>query len=83
LWQSTKFPLRHKDIEVILQAISIASEDMRRLADIFHIEFQKGFPVKLDIPVVIGVSASVTFCNFVWTESDESLFRVPEDYTVI
>ncbi|ETO28008.1 ankyrin repeat containing protein [Reticulomyxa filosa] len=47
LWQSTKFPLCHKDIEVILDAISIASEDMKRLADIFQIEFQKGFPVKL------------------------------------
>ncbi|ETO22728.1 hypothetical protein RFI_14467 [Reticulomyxa filosa] len=49
LWQSTEFPLSHKDIEVILEAISIASEDMRRLADVFQLEFQKGFPVKLGL----------------------------------
>jgi len=83
------YPLNNENIANILECISIASEDMRRLSEVFQIQFPKGFPIKLDIPILIGITASATFCNFQWIdiqnqpEYDDSLFQVPPDYRLI
>merc|ERR1712062_744944 len=63
LWLCQNYPLKDEDISILLEAISIASEDMRRMADIFKLKFPGGFPVKLTMPIVVGISASATFCN--------------------
>lgn len=47
LWLSKDYPLSDEHIRIILECISIASEDMRKLADIFELDFPGGFPVKL------------------------------------
>lgn len=47
LWLCQNYPLTDENISILLEAISIASEDMRRLADIFKLKFPGGFPVKL------------------------------------
>merc|ERR1719474_1685511 len=80
LWLCDDYPLTDENISILLEAISIASEDMRRLADIFKLKFPGGFPVKLTMPIVVGISASATFCKFQQTSPDDALFQVPSDY---
>merc|ERR1712032_658154 len=81
LWLCQNYPLKDDDIATLLEAISIASEDMRRMADIFKLKFPKGgAPVKLTMPIVVGISASATFCNFKQQNISDDVFKVPGDY---
>eukprot|EP01084_Bolivina_argentea_P263846 446738_1 len=77
LWLCQNYPLSDTNISILLEAISIASEDMRRLADIFKLKFPGGFPVKLTMPIVVGISASATFCNFQRANIPDTMFEVP------
>merc|ERR1712154_579060 len=83
LWLCNDYPLTDENISILLEAISIASEDMRRLADIFKLKFPGGFPVKLTMPIVVGISASATFCNFKRMNISDDMFKVPENYRMI
>eukprot|EP00484_Ammonia_sp_Unknown_P024854 CAMPEP_0197036588 /NCGR_PEP_ID=MMETSP1384-20130603/14048_1 /TAXON_ID=29189 /ORGANISM="Ammonia sp." /LENGTH=642 /DNA_ID=CAMNT_0042466781 /DNA_START=9 /DNA_END=1937 /DNA_ORIENTATION=+ len=83
LWLCQNYPLTDENISVLLEAISIASEDMRRLADIFKLKFPGGFPVKLTMPIVVGISASATFCNFKRVSPPDDLFQVPSSYRMV
>merc|ERR1712087_594235 len=83
LWLCDNYPLTDEHISILLEAISIASEDMRRLADISKLKFPGGFPVKLTMPIVVGISASATFCNFQQTLPDDALFQVPANYRMV
>ena len=60
LWLCQNYPLTDENISILLEAISIASEDMRKLADIFKLKFPGGFPVKLSL-----VSITISCIHFV------------------
>merc|ERR1712154_330161 len=83
LWLCQNYPLKDDDIAILLEAISIASEDMRRMADIFKLKFPKGAVVKLTMPIVVGISASATFVNFKQRNISDDIFKVPDDYRII
>eukprot|EP01084_Bolivina_argentea_P128692 227430_1 len=83
LWLCQNYPLTDNDISIVLEAVSIASEDMRKLADIFKLKFPGGFPIKLTMPIVVGISASATFCKFKQCSVSKDMFEVPSNYRLI
>jgi len=81
LWLTNDYPVSIQDVGVVLRTISPASEDIQRLADIFSMDFPQGtFPVKLVIPIMMSVYASVSFSHFEETSVPDEQFQIPREY---
>lgn len=79
LWLTQDFPVNIQDVGVVLRAVAPASEDVQRLANIFGMDFPEGsFPVKLVIPLMMSVSAEVTFSHYEEKEIPDETFRINE-----
>eukprot|EP01006_Ploeotia_vitrea_P038008 TRINITY_DN66192_c8_g1_i2.p1 TRINITY_DN66192_c8_g1~~TRINITY_DN66192_c8_g1_i2.p1 ORF type:complete len:445 (+),score=253.03 TRINITY_DN66192_c8_g1_i2:159-1337(+) len=82
VWMADKFPLSCDDLMTIVEIISPASSDIAQLRDILAVQLPAGFPIKLVIPLLPMVSASVTFSKFEQTDAtDAAIFRIPTDYS--
>jgi ankyrin repeat domain-containing protein 13 len=78
---SQDFPL---SIEILLNVLEVIApfKHFAKLRDFVSLKLPKGFPVKLDIPLVPTVSAKITFQDFEFrNDLKEELFEIPSDYT--
>ena len=80
VWLCDQFPLSRQDINTVMDIIAPVSADLARVKDIFALPMPVGFPVRLEIPVMPAIKASVAFTKFELVSCDESLFRIPADF---
>jgi hypothetical protein len=80
VWLCDKYPLSRQDINTVMDIIAPVSTDLARVKDIFALPMPAGFPVRLEIPVMPAIKASVTFTKFELGSCDDSLFQIPLDF---
>jgi ankyrin repeat domain-containing protein 13 len=77
---SQDFPL---SIDILLNVLEIIApfKHFAKLRDFVSLKLPKGFPIKVDIPLVPTVSAKITFQDFEFRDNIQpSLFDIPSDY---
>lgn len=78
---SQDFPL---STDILLNVLEIIApfKHFAKLRDFVSLKLPKGFPIKVDIPLVPTVSAKITFQDFEYRNNIQpDLFEVPADYT--
>lgn len=78
---SQDFPLT---IDILLNVLEVIApfKHFAKLRDFVSLKLPKGFPVKLDIPLVPTVSAKITFQDFEFrSDLKDELFEIPSNYT--
>lgn len=78
---SQDFPLT---IDILLNVLEVIApfKHFAKLRDFVSLKLPKGFPVKLDIPLVPTVSAKITFQDFEFrSDLKDELFEIPSGYT--
>ncbi|RVE61753.1 hypothetical protein OJAV_G00175800 [Oryzias javanicus] len=76
---SQDFPL---GIESLLNVLEVVApfKHFNKLREFVQMKLPPGFPVKLDIPVLPTITATVTFQEFRYDEFEESIFVIPAEY---
>lgn len=78
---SQDFPL---SIDILLNVLEIIApfKHFAKLRDFVSLKLPKGFPIKVDIPLVPTVSAKITFQDFEFRDNIQpELFEIPAGYT--
>ena len=81
-WLCNEFPITIKELLAVLQVFKEANKTLERLHDFLENEGiatllpENSFPVKIEVPVSLGIKAKATFMNF-------SLLQPMEDETFI
>lgn len=84
LWLSQDFPLPIATFLKLLDIVAPASHDLSKLRDILKIELPPGFPVKLHMPILPALNASVVFSKYVPNHADlddAAIFQLPADFS--
>lgn len=83
-WLCDNFPLSIKELLTVLNVIKGANKTLERLYDFLENEGiatllpTDSFPIKLEVPVSLGIKAKATFLNFTILENPESeAFNIP------
>ena len=84
-WACNNFPITIKELLSILQVIRTANKSLDRLYEFLETEGiasmlpENSFPIKLEIPVSLGITAKATFLNFrLLNEHDDyNIFSIP------
>ncbi|CAG0918024.1 unnamed protein product [Notodromas monacha] len=80
LAMSSEFPLT---IETLLNLLEVVApfKYFSKLRDFVNVKLPPGFPVRVDIPVVPTVTATITFQDFAFrSDFEDSFFTIPSDY---
>ncbi|EGC28290.1 hypothetical protein DICPUDRAFT_51938 [Dictyostelium purpureum] len=81
IWISEDFPRKVADLLPIFEVLAPTNKLFSRLSEFIQLKLpSQGFPVKLDIPLVPTISATVIFTKYQEKEVDKNLFCVPTDY---
>ena len=77
---SEEFPMTVNELDKLLDAL-VPLAKFRKLKEFIKLKLPRGFPVKIDIPIVPAISAKVCFQNFKKKcDHLDSLFKVPADF---
>jgi ankyrin repeat domain-containing protein 13 len=83
-WLCKNFPLSINEVLSVLEVIKSANKSVDKLCQFLENEgiatlLPEGtFPIKLEVPVSLGITAKATFLNFSMLESyNENIFSVP------
>jgi len=77
---SEDFPLT---VDILLNVLEVIApfKHFAKLRDFVSLKLPKGFPIKVDIPIIATVSAKVTFQDFEFRNNiPAELFEIPADY---
>lgn len=66
LWMSDEFPLTIGQLMPLFEMMSPSNEHFARLREFISIKLPPGFPVQLEVPILMFLSARITFKNFEW-----------------
>ncbi|VVC87993.1 ankyrin repeat domain-containing protein 13C-B [Leptidea sinapis] len=80
LAMSDDFPL---SVDMLLNVLEVIApfKHFAKLRQFIAMKLPKGFPVKVEIPILPMVTAKITFQKFEFRESNPfELFEIPEDY---
>lgn len=84
LWLSDEIPLTFKDLMPIFEIIGLQDERMESFQSLMRKSenmFTDGCPVKISVPIFLGVSASVSLPAFELDDNiDDSIFDIPSTY---
>ncbi|MES1913422.1 MAG: hypothetical protein MHM6MM_005615 [Cercozoa sp. M6MM] len=88
LFLARDFPLTYDDLMPVLDVGASASRTLEKLQQYLSEVREHGFPVKLEMPLFMVLTATASFNNFRWLAKDErtaqefpdEFFRVPRDY---
>jgi len=78
---SEEFPLTVDSLLNVLEVIA-PFKHFNKLREFVQMKLPKGFPVKIDMPILPTVTARITFLTFQLDDNiDDSLFEIPSDYS--
>ena len=81
---SQEFPVKVDQLLTILEMLGPKAKFYKRIREFVELRLPPGFPVKINIPIVPTVKATVSFPEFEFTDDlPASLFAVPSDYKKI
>ncbi len=66
LWMSDQFPLRLEQLLPLFEIMSPSNEHFDKLREFISMNLPPGFPVQAEIPLLMILSARITFGNFKW-----------------
>ena len=79
IWMTEDFPVK---VEILLSILEVMApfKHFNKLKDFINMKIPSGFPVKVEIPVLPTISATVTFQSYKEMDHDSGLFEIPSDY---
>lgn len=66
LWMSKEFPLSIDQLLPLFEIMSPSNEYFDKLRDFISMQLPPGFPVQVEIPLLLLLSARITFKGFKW-----------------
>lgn len=87
-WLCYNFPIKISELLSVLEVIKSANKSLERLYEFLENEGiatllpENSFPIKIEVPITLGITAKATFLNFVEINDNTnfSIFEIP-DYT--
>jgi ankyrin repeat domain-containing protein 13 len=85
-WLCYDFPITIRELLSVLEVIKSANKNLDKLYDFLENEGiasllpENSFPIKIEVPIALGITAKVTFLNFtiLGEEDDKEIFRIPD-----
>lgn len=79
IWMTEDFPVK---VEILLSILEVMApfKHFSKLRDFINLKIPPGFPVKIEVPVLPTISATVTFQSYREAEHESDLFSIPDDY---
>lgn len=79
IWMSRDFPLTINQLLPLFEILSPSNEHFGKLREFISMKLPPGFPVQVEIPVLMFLSARITFRNFkTWTRETRKTIPIPE-----
>lgn len=84
-WLCYDFPIKIRELLSVLEVIKSANKSLERLYEFLENEGiatllpENSFPIKIEIPITLGITAKVTFLNFteINENSNATMFEIP------
>lgn len=80
IWVTNEFGLTVEQFLTIVGIYSPTNLQWKNLQDFLTNDLPPGYPIKLEVPVFLMLSAVIDFDNYEEESPDASLFEIPEDY---
>lgn len=79
IWMTEDFPVK---VEILLSILEVMApfKHFSKLKDFINMKIPPGFPVKVEIPVLPTISATVTFQSYKEESHDSEMFQIPDSY---
>ncbi|KNC82670.1 hypothetical protein SARC_05047 [Sphaeroforma arctica JP610] len=80
VWMSEEFPMQVATLLSLLEIAAPANKYFVKIRNFLSTLLPPGFPVRVEIPLIPTVNATLTFRDLVYTDIEDSLFTFPPDY---
>ena len=79
IWMTEDFPVK---VEILLSILEVMApfKHFSKLKDFINMKIPPGFPVKVEVPVLPTIAATVTFQSYREAEHDSKMFEIPSNY---
>lgn len=79
IWMTEDFPVK---VEILLNILEVMApfKHFSKLKDFIQLKIPPGFPVKVEVPVLPTIAATVTFQSYAECDHDKSMFEIPDNY---
>lgn len=78
IWMSHDFPLTINQLLPLFEILSPSNEHFHKLREFISLKLPPGFPVQVELPVLMFLSARITFRNYeTWTRETRRLIPIP------
>lgn len=79
IWMSHDFPLTIVQLLPLFEILSPSNEHFDKLREFISLKLPPGFPVQVELPVLMFLSARITFRNYkTWTRETRSKIPIPK-----
>lgn len=78
IWMSHDFPLSIDQLLPLFEILSPSNEHFDKLREFISLKLPLGFPVQVELPVLMFLSARITFRNYMtWTRESRRAIPIP------
>lgn len=78
IWMSHDFPLSINQLLPLFEILSPSNEHFDKLREFISLKLPPGFPVQVELPVLMFLSARITFRNYkTWTRESRGSIPIP------
>ena len=78
IWMSHEFPLSIQQLLPLFEILSPSNEHFDKLREFISLKLPPGFPVQVELPVLMFLSARITFRNYkTWTRETRRTIPIP------
>lgn len=78
IWMSHDFPLSIEQLLPLFEILSPSNEHFDKLREFISLQLPPGFPVQVELPVLMFLSARITFRNYqTWTRETRRTIPIP------
>lgn len=78
IWMSHDFPLSIKQLLPLFEILSPSNDHFDKLREFISLKLPPGFPVQVELPVLMFLSARITFRNYkTWTRESRGTIPIP------
>lgn len=78
IWMSHDFPLTIEQLLPLFEILSPSNEHFDKLREFISLQLPPGFPVQVELPVLMFLSARITFRNYkTWTKESRRTIPIP------
>ena len=79
IWMSHEFPLSIQQLLPLFEILSPSNEHFDKLREFISLKLPPGFPVQVELPVLMFLSARITFRNYkTWTRETRRTIPIPK-----